>query len=113
MAYNIGQGLGINTSIGRVIQVNPNTYTALVYIMAGKGRGSTPECAIRSLSNNRLSKTAVVFMPEIGDEVYLDWSYGTTPVICDYTPKLTPGEDDKEYATEISPIKSFGGEDRD
>jgi hypothetical protein len=51
-------------------------------------------------------------MPDTGEEVYLDWSFGPTPIICDYVPEVTPIEKKKEFRTEVSPMRSFGGEDK-
>ena len=111
--YDIGEtGLASHLSIGRVLEVNTNTYTAAVYIISGRHAGLTPECVFRCLSKNTASRSGVVFIPEKDDEVYLDWSYGPTPVITDHFVDVVNEETARGNKQKILPVESFGGADK-
>ena len=114
MPYQLGvDGLGSSLSIGEVKQVHPATYTASVYIRAGDRKGVSVECQIRSLSKNDSSRTGIIFMPDYGDLVHVDWRYGLTPMITDYASELSlSDEDDRAYRATLTPVRTFGGEDK-
>jgi len=113
MPYQLGvDGLGPGLSIGEIKQVHPATYTASVYIRAGERKGVTVECQIRSPSKNDQSRTGVLFMPDYGDLVYVDWAYGMTPMVTDYAAETSLPPLGNDYKVDMTPIRSFGGEDK-
>jgi len=113
MSYDLNiKGLGDHLSIGRIHSVNPNTHTVNVYLFAGRHAGRTPECTIPTAQKNEMSRSGILILPEVGDEVYVDWSKGPTPSIGDHVPNVFQTEKKKEYKTQITPIRGFGGEDK-
>lgn len=111
--YGLGiDGLGSSLSIGEVKQVNPNTYTANVYIRAGERRGTTVECQFHCRGKNDLTRTGTIDIPDYNDLVYVDWRYGPTPVITGSAHEFSTPEVGNDYRTTVSPIRTFGGEDK-
>ena len=112
MAIDLGEQLASHISLAKVDAVHPNTFTATVAVTAGRSRGMTVEARIRSIAKHDAAKTGMIFLPEIGDEVYLDWSYGKPPMVTDHAQDRThPTEKQAEYQTKITPVRGFGGED--
>lgn len=104
-------GFGDMLGAGRVLKVYPNKYMASVYIFAGYKKGVTTDCHVRCLHRNYQTKASTVFMPEIGDLIYVDWRFGAIPQLVDYYPLPAPPENDIAYSESITPIRSVGGED--
>lgn len=111
MSFNIAGNLASHLSIGTVELVYPSSFTALVQMTVGRSRGQTLECRIRSLAHNDTARSGVIFLPEIGDQVYVDWDFGTPPIIVDGASVPMPSEAPKGYKAKILPVRGFGGEE--
>jgi hypothetical protein len=112
-AFSLGtEGLGSGLSIGEVKTVNPTTFTAHVYLRAGERKGVLVECTIRSHMKHDASKSGAIYMPDFGDLVYVDWRYGPTPMITGGVPQIQSPEVGTDFTTHVSPVRTFGGEDK-
>ena len=109
--FSLGMGLSDTLSRGRVISVNVNSFTANVYLTEGVRRGMEVESPIRSVSKNDATRSGVLFVPDVGDEVYVDWRYGPQGMITEHVPFLLSNENPSDYKTNLLPNRTFGGED--